>query len=80
MLRLNFDTPETVYAEYAEAASRINRQLGNPPHALDAKTLMNFALAAHSADDLVQKFYLSVRIARAEREIMPNPSLRDSDS
>jgi hypothetical protein len=78
MLKLQFETQETVYAEYAEAANRINRQLGHPPRQLDAKTLMNFVLAGHDADDLVAKFYLSLKIARAEQELLPNPVVKNS--
>jgi hypothetical protein len=76
MLHLNFSTPEGVFAEYSEAASRINRQLGNPPHKMDPKVLMNLVLAGYDAETLVAKFHLALRIARAEQEILPNPVVK----
>ena len=76
MLTLNLNMPESVFSEFAEAADRINQRFGGPPHKVEPKTLMAFALAGYDADALCAKFELALRIARAEQELLPNPAVK----
>jgi hypothetical protein len=75
MLTLNLTMPEAVFSEFSEAADKLNQRFGHPKDAISPKTLMAFALARYDADDLCSQFDLALRIARAEREILPNPVL-----
>lgn len=64
MITLSVTVPETVAAEYFDAADRLNREFGtmNPP--LDAKSLMAFAMARHDAAELCGQFELLLRAVR----------------
>lgn len=73
MLTIRLDMPESVYAEYAEAADRINQRFEKPERQIEAKSLIVFALAGYDAETLCGKFELALRLARAEREQLPNP-------
>ena len=75
MLTLHLDIPESVYAEYSEAAEKINQRFDKPAMRLEPKTLMAFALAGYDAELLCGKFELALRIARAEQDAVPNPVL-----
>lgn len=70
MITLTVQVPETVAAEYYEAADRLNREFGmNPP--LDAKALMAFSLARYDAPELCGQFELLLRAVRG----IPLPDL-----
>lgn len=72
MIALTVQVPETVAAEYYDAADRLNREFGmNPP--LDAKALMAFSLARHDAADLCGQFELLLRAVRG----VPVPQLQN---
>lgn len=47
MITLNVQLPETVAAEFYQAADELNQRFGDTKPRIDAKTLMAFALARH---------------------------------
>jgi hypothetical protein len=76
MLTLHVTMPEAVYAEYTEAADKLNQRFGKPQHSVEPKLLMAFALARYDAEDLCAQFDLALRIVRAEQDLLPNPVLK----
>ena len=76
MLTLYVTMPEAVFAEYTEAADKLNQRFGKPPQSIEPKLLMAFALARYDAEELCAQFDLALRIARAEQDLLPNPVLK----
>ncbi len=82
MITLNLSLPEPVFAEYAEAADKLNQRFGNDPRKplIDGKTLMAFALARHESGDICSQFDLALRLVTGEvggpPRPLPNPVLK----
>lgn len=83
MISLSIQIPETVAAEFYQAADELNQRLGeiNPTSGkakpvIDAKTLMAFALARHDAEDVCAQFDLTLRVVRGSSEPPFNPVLK----
>ena len=81
MITLSLQLPETVAAEFYQAADELNQRFGDTPPLpakfkpfVDAKALMAFALARHSADDVCAQFDLALRLVRGRTAEPPfNP-------
>lgn len=66
----------SAYSEFSDAASRLNRQLENPPVPIDAQMLMNLILSAYDADAIVNRCLLALHVANLlEPPTLPNPAL-----
>lgn len=83
MISLSIQIPETVAAEFYQAADDLNQRFGeiNAPAGrskpvVDAKTLMAFALARHDAADVCAQFDLALRVVRGSSEPPFNPVLK----
>lgn len=81
MITLNLSLPEAVFAEYAEAADKLNKRFGDTQKPLiDGKTLMAFALARHESQDICTQFDLALRLVTGEvggpLRLLPNPVLK----
>jgi hypothetical protein len=76
MITLNLQIPETVAAEFYQAADVLNQRLGEPNPRIEAKALMAFALARHDADDVCGQFDLALRVVRGVKEPPFNPVLK----
>ncbi len=68
MITLNVPLPETVAAEFYQAADELNKRFGDTKPRVDAKTLMAFALARYEAADVCAQFDLALRIVRGTNE------------
>jgi len=76
MITLNVQLPETVAAEFYQAADELNQRFGDTKPRIDAKTLMAFALARHEAADVCAQFDLALRIVHGTSEPPFNPTLK----
>lgn len=72
MITLNITLPETVAAEYYQAADELNQRFGDTKPKIEAKSLMAFTLSRYDANDVCTQFDLALRIVRAS-EPAPNP-------
>ena len=75
MITLNVQLPETVAAEFYQAADELNKRFGDTKPRIEAKTLMAFALARHDAEEMCAQFDLSLRIVHGANEPPFNPAL-----
>ncbi|MDI1319395.1 MAG: hypothetical protein PSW75_04265 [bacterium] len=74
MITLNLTLPEAVFAEYADAADKLNQRFGDAKKpTIDGKTLMAFALARHESGDICSQFDLALRLVTGEAGGMPRP-------
>lgn len=76
MITLNIQLPETVAAEFYQAADDLNKRFGDTKPRIDAKTLMAFALARHEAEDVCAQFDLALRLVRGTAQPPFNPVLQ----
>ncbi len=83
MITLSIQIPESVAAEFYQAADELNQRLGeiSPPSVkskpvVDAKALMAFALARHDAEDVCAQFDLALRVVRGTSAPPFNPVLK----
>ena len=81
MISLNIQIPETVAAEFYQAADELNKRLGSPGPGRDkplveAKTLMAFALARHESGDICAQFDLALRLVRSGSGTPFNPLIK----
>ncbi len=74
MITLNITLPETVAAEYFQAADELNQRFGETKPKIEAKSLMAFALSRYDAKDVCSQFDLALRIVTAAEPPM-NPVL-----
>jgi len=75
MITLNLQIPETVAAEFYQAADELNQRFGETKPRIEAKALMAFALARHDANDVCAQFDLALRLVRGAKEPPFNPVL-----
>jgi hypothetical protein len=75
MITLNLQIPETVAAEFYQAAEELNQRFGETKPRIEAKALMAFALARHDANDVCAQFDLALRLVRGTKEPPFNPVL-----
>jgi hypothetical protein len=75
MITLNLQIPETVAAEFYQAADELNQRFGETKPRIEAKALMAFALARHDANDVCAQFDLALRLVRGVKEPPFNPVL-----
>ena len=75
MITLNLQIPETVAAEFYQAADELNQRFGETKPRIEAKALMAFALARHDANDVCAQFDLALRLVRGTKEPPFNPVL-----
>ncbi len=75
MITLNVQLPETVAAEFYQAADELNKRFGDTKPRIEAKTLMAFALARHDAEEMCAQFDLALRIVHGANEPPFNPAL-----
>jgi hypothetical protein len=75
MITLNLQIPETVAAEFYQAADELNQRFGETKPRIEAKALMAFALARHDANDVCAQFDLALRLVRGAKEAPFNPVL-----
>lgn len=75
MISLNITLPETVAAEYFQAADELNQRFGETKPKIEAKSLMAFALARFDAKDVCGQFDLALRVVTALEEPPMNPVL-----
>ncbi|MCF7689790.1 MAG: hypothetical protein K9M98_14225 [Cephaloticoccus sp.] len=76
MITLNVQLPETVAAEFYQAADELNQRFGDTKPRIDAKTLMAFALSRFDAVDVCAQFDLALRIVKGTAEPPFNPTLK----
>jgi hypothetical protein len=83
MITLSLQLPETVAAEFYQAADQLNQRYGEaappagkPKPLIDAKTLMAFALARHDSEDVCAQFDLALRLVRGSAEPPFNPVIK----
>ena len=83
MISLNIQIPETVAAEFYQAADELNQRLGEatipsgrPRQVIDAKALMAFALASHDSAGVCAQFDLALRAVRGSSGPPFNPVLK----
>lgn len=76
MITLNLQLPETVAAEFYQAADELNKRFGETKPKIDAKTLMAFALSGHDSADVCAQFDLALRCVRGRDEPPFNPALK----
>ena len=83
MISLNIQVPESVAAEFYQAADELNQRLGGTSPSLgkaqpviDAKALMAFALASHDAEGVCAQFDLALRAVRGSSGPPFNPVLK----
>jgi hypothetical protein len=76
MITLNLQVPETVAAEFYQAADDINKRFRDTGADIDAKALMAFALARHDADDVCAQFDLALRMVRGGSAEGFNPVIK----
>lgn len=81
MISLNIQIPETVAAEFYQAADELNKRLGpvgrdKEKPLVDAKTLMAFALARHESTDICAQFDLALRLVRGGSRAPFNPVIK----
>lgn len=83
MITLSIQLPETVAAEFYQAADELNKRLGDPDlptgkqkPVVDAKTLMAFALARHDSEDVCAQFDLALRVVRGTSAPAFNPVIK----
>lgn len=83
MITLSLQLPESVAAEFYQAADELNQRYGEasppdgkPKPVVDAKTLMAFALARNEAEDICAQFDLALRLVRGGNEPPFNPALK----
>lgn len=74
MISLNITMPETVAAEYYQAADELNQRFGETKPRIEAKTLMAFVLTRYDAKDVCGQFDLALRVVSAAEPPM-NPVL-----
>lgn len=75
MISLNITLPETVAAEYFQAADELNQRFGETKPKIEAKSLMAFALARFDSKDVCGQFDLALRVVTAAQEPPMNPVL-----
>lgn len=75
MITLSLQVPESVAAEFYQAADELNQRFGATEPRIDAKGLMAFALARHESNDLCAQFDLALRLVRGPQEKPFNPAL-----
>ncbi len=74
MITLSVTVPESVAAEYYEAADRLNQLLGTKDVPVQAKGLMAFVLARYDAGEVAGQFDLALRAVRGiDVPPLPNP-------
>lgn len=83
MITLSIQIPETVAAEFYQAADELNKRFSDPnvqsrtqKPLVDAKTLMAFSLARHHSEDVCAQFDLALRLVRGSAEPPFNPVLK----
>ena len=74
MITLNVSLPETVAAEYYQAADELNQRFGDTTPKIEAKSLIAFTLSRYDARDICAQFDLALRLVRSE-EAPTNPVL-----
>lgn len=76
MITLNITLPETVAAEFFQAADALNRRFGETKPGIEAKTLMAFALARFDSRDVCAQFDLALRMIQGPVDRPFNPVLK----
>lgn len=74
MITLNVSLPETVAAEYYQAADELNQRFGDTTPKIEAKSLIVFTLSRYDTRDICAQFDLALRVVRGE-ETPSNPVL-----
>jgi len=74
MITLNITIPETVAAEYYQAADELNQRFGDTKPRIEAKSLIAFVLSRYDSKDVCGQFDLALRVVSAAPPPM-NPVL-----
>ena len=76
MITLTLQLPEPVAAEFFQAAEELNDRFAGANPRIEAKSLMAFALARHTCDDMCAQFDLALRLVRGADESPFNPVIK----
>ncbi len=76
MLKLDLHLPETVAAEYYQAADLLNQRFRDTNAKIDAKVLMAFALSRYDAEEVCGQFDLALRVVKSATPEVFNPALK----
>ena len=76
MITLTLQLPETVAAEFFQAADQLNQRFGETKPRIEAKSLMAFTLARYEANDVCAQFDLALRLVQGPAEPPFNPVLQ----
>jgi hypothetical protein len=76
MLKLDLQLPETVAAEYYQAADLLNQRFRDTNAKIDAKVLMAFTLSRYDAEEVCGQFDLALRVVKTAAPGAFNPALK----